>query len=165
MVWERAHAPICVKTLVLEPSVFLVPTPKEQENIVGCLPVAMADNIWAQWGSCVCAILNPTRTGPYVVNSTDTINNQVPEQLPEKAMAPHSSTLAGKSHGLRYPGRLQSMGLLRVEHDWVTSLSLFTFMPWRGNGDPLQCSCLENPRDGRTWWAAIYGVAQSQTRL
>ena len=34
-----------------------------------------------------------------------------------------------------------------------------------GNGNPLQCSCLENPRDGRAWWAAIYGVAQSQTRL
>ena len=34
-----------------------------------------------------------------------------------------------------------------------------------GNGNPLQCSCLENPRDGRAWWAAIYGVAQSQIRL
>ena len=34
-----------------------------------------------------------------------------------------------------------------------------------GNGKPLQCSCLENPRDGGAWWAAIYGVAQSQTRL
>ena len=35
----------------------------------------------------------------------------------------------------------------------------------KGNGNPLQCSCLENPRDGRAWWAAIYGVAQSWTRL
>ena len=34
-----------------------------------------------------------------------------------------------------------------------------------GNGNPLQCSCLENPRDGEAWWAAVYGVAQSQTRL
>ena len=34
-----------------------------------------------------------------------------------------------------------------------------------GNGNPLQCSCLENPRDGRAWWAAIYGVTQSRTRL
>ena len=34
-----------------------------------------------------------------------------------------------------------------------------------GNGTPLQCSCLENPRDGGTWWAAIYGVSQSRTRL
>ena len=34
-----------------------------------------------------------------------------------------------------------------------------------GNGTPLQCSCLENPRDGGAWWAAVYGVAQSQTQL
>ena len=34
-----------------------------------------------------------------------------------------------------------------------------------GNGNPLQCSCLENPRDGGAWWAAIYGVAQNRTRL
>ena len=34
-----------------------------------------------------------------------------------------------------------------------------------GNGNPFQCSCLENPRDGGAWWAAIYGVAQSWTRL
>ena len=34
-----------------------------------------------------------------------------------------------------------------------------------GNGNPLQCSCLENPRDGRAWWAAVYGVAKSRTRL
>ena len=34
-----------------------------------------------------------------------------------------------------------------------------------GNGNPLQCSCLENPRDGGAWWAAVYGVVQSQTRL
>ena len=34
-----------------------------------------------------------------------------------------------------------------------------------GNGNPLQCSCLENPRDGGAWWAAVYGVAQSWTRL
>ena len=34
-----------------------------------------------------------------------------------------------------------------------------------GNGNPLRCSCLENPRDGGAWWAALYGVAQSRTRL
>ena len=34
-----------------------------------------------------------------------------------------------------------------------------------GNGNPLQCSCLENPRDGGAWWAAVYGVTQSRTRL
>ena len=38
-------------------------------------------------------------------------------------------------------------------------------MHWRGNGNPLQCSCLENPVDGGAWWAAVYGAAQSWTRL
>ena len=63
------------------------------------------------------------------------------------------------------PGRLQSMGSLRVGHDWVTSLSLSLSCIGEGNGNPLQCSCLENPRDGGAWRAAISGVAQSQTRL
>ena len=50
----------------------------------------------------------------------------------EKAMAPHSSTLAWKIPWTEEPGRLQSMGSLRVGHDWTTSLSLFTFMYcWR----------------------------------
>ena len=83
----------------------------------------------------------------------------------EKAMATHSSTLAWKISWTEVSGRLQSMGSQRVGHDWATSLSRFTFMYWRRKCNPLQCSCLENPRDGRAWWAAIYGVAQSQTRL
>ena len=57
------------------------------------------------------------------------------------------------------------MGSLRVGHNSVTSLSLFTFMHWRRKCNPLQCSCLENPRDSGAWWAAVYGVTQSQTRL
>ena len=80
-------------------------------------------------------------------------------------MAPHSSTLAWKIPWTERPGGLQSMGSLRVGHDWATSLSLFTFMHGEGNGNPLQCSCLENPRDRGAWWASIYGVAQSRTRL
>ena len=83
----------------------------------------------------------------------------------EKPMAPHSSTLAWQIPWMEEPGRLQSMGSRRVGHDWAISLSLFTFMHWRRNGNPLQGSCLENPRDGGAWWAAVYGVSQSWTRL
>ena len=83
----------------------------------------------------------------------------------EKAMAPHSSTLAWKIPWMEEPGRVQSMGSLRVRHDWVTSLSLFIFCIGGGNDNLLQCSCLENPRDGGAWWAAIYRVSQSQTWL
>ena len=54
----------------------------------------------------------------------------------EKAMAPHSTTLAWKIPWMEEPGRLQSMGSLRVRHDWVTSLSLFTFMHWRRKWQP-----------------------------
>ena len=121
---------------------------------------------------------------------------------------PSPVLLPGKSHGRR-----SLVGSLGVGHDWVPSLSLFTFMHWRrkwpptpvllpgkshgrrslagcspwgrkesdmteqlpfhfslscigeGNGNALQCSWLENPRDRGAWWAAVCGVAQSQTRL
>ena len=76
-------------------------------------------------------------------------------------MAPHSSTLAWKIPWTEEPGGLQSMGSLSVGYDWATSLSCIG----EGNGNPLQYSCLENPRNGGAWWAAICGVAQSQTRL
>ena len=85
----------------------------------------------------------------------------MPISLMEKAMAPHSSTLAWNISWMKEPGRLQSMGSLRVGHDWATSLSRIG----EGNGNPLQCSSLENPRDGAAWWAAVSGVAQSRTRL
>ena len=87
------------------------------------------------------------------------------ENQREKAMAPHSSTLAWKIPWMVEPGRLQSMGLLRVGHDWATSFHFSLSCIGEGNGNPLQCSCLENPRDGGAWWAALYGVAQSRTRL
>ena len=54
----------------------------------------------------------------------------------EKAMAPDSSTLAWKIPWTEEPGRLQSMGSLRVGHDWATSLSLFTYMHWRRKWQP-----------------------------
>ena len=48
---------------------------------------------------------------------------------------------------------------------YFTSLQNANIKDGEGNGNPLQCSCLENPRNSGAWWAAIYGVAQSQTRL
>ena len=78
-------------------------------------------------------------------------------------MASHSSALAWKIPWTEEPGRLQSMGSLRVGHDFHFHFSLSCI--GEGNGNPLQCSCLENPRDSGAWWAAVYGVAQSRTRL
>ena len=56
--------------------------------------------------------------------------------MTEKAMAPHSSTLAWKTPWTEEPGGLQSMGSLRVGYDWATSLSLFTFLHWRRKWHP-----------------------------
>ena len=108
-------------------------------------------------------------------------------------MATHSSVLAWRIPWTEKPDRLQSMGSHRVGHDGSDlAAAVFYCMvlpsgsvvknspasagdaglipelgrtPGEGNGNPLQYSCLENPRDGVAWWAAIYGVAQSRTRL
>ena len=83
----------------------------------------------------------------------------------EKGMATHSSVLAWRIPGTGEPGGLPSMGSHRVRHDWAISLSLFLSCIGEGDGNLFQCSCLENPRDGGAWWAAVYGVTQSRTRL
>ena len=73
--------------------------------------------------------------------------------------------LPGKSHGWRSLIGCSPWG--RKESD-ITEQLHFDFSLsciGEGNGNPLQCSCLENPRDGRAWWAAIYGVTKSRTRL
>ena len=83
----------------------------------------------------------------------------------EKEMTTHSSTLVWKIHGPRslvgYSpwGRKESETTERLHFHF--SLSCIG----EGNGNPLQYSCLENPRDGGAWWAAVYGVAQSRTQL
>ena len=87
------------------------------------------------------------------------------ELLMKKAMAPQSSTLAWKIPGMEEPGGLQFMGSLRVGHDWALHFHFSPSCIGEGNGNPLQYSCLENPRDGGAQWAAVYGVTQSRTRL
>ena len=66
----------------------------------------------------------------------------------EKVMAPHFSTLAWKIPWMEEPGRLQSIRLLWFGHDWVTSLSLFTFTHWRRQWQPTPVFLLENPKMG-----------------
>ena len=73
--------------------------------------------------------------------------------------------LPGKSHGWRSLVGCSPWG--REESDTTERLHFHFSLSCigEGNGNPLQCSCLENPRDGGAWWAALYGVAQSRTRL
>ena len=87
------------------------------------------------------------------------------QDMSEKAMAPHSSTLDWKIPWAEEPGGLQSMGLRRV--GTTEGLHFHFSLSWigEGNGNPVQCSCLENPRDGVAWWAAVYGFSQSRTQL
>ena len=80
-------------------------------------------------------------------------------------MAPHSSTLAWKIPWMEEPGRLQSMGSLESDTTERLHFHFSLSCIGEGNGNPLQRSCLENPRDGGAWWATVYEVAQSRTRL
>ena len=83
----------------------------------------------------------------------------------EKALAPHSSTLAWKITWTEEPGGLQSMGSLESGTTERLHFHFSLSCIGEGNGNPLQCSCLENPRVGGAWWAAVSGAAQSWTRL
>ena len=82
----------------------------------------------------------------------------------EKAIAPHSSTLAWKIPWTEEPGRLQSMGSLRVGHDWVTSLSLSTFMHRRRKWQPTPVFLLG---ESQGWWGLVgcrlWGRTESDT--
>ena len=73
--------------------------------------------------------------------------------------------LPGKSHGQRSLVGYSPWG--REESDTTEQIHFHFLLSCigEGNGNPFQCSCLENPRDRGAWWAAVYGVAQSQTRL
>ena len=82
----------------------------------------------------------------------------------EKAMAPHSSTLAWKIPWMEEPCRLQSMGSLRVGHDWATSLSLFTFMHWRRKWQPIPVFLPgESQGQGSLVGCCLWGRTESDT--
>ena len=81
----------------------------------------------------------------------------------EKAMAPHSSTVAWEIPW----GLVGYSPWGREELDTTERLHFHCSLSntGEGNGNPLQCSCLENPMDGGAWWAAVHGVAKSLTQL
>ena len=115
--------------------------------IWGPQKVAWGRDLWAELqgregvntagGGCVLG-RRPSRwkPRPWALGELRWSDMHFPVLLLEKAMAPHSSTLAWKIPWMEEPGRLQSMGSRRVGHDWATSFSLFTFMHWRRKWQP-----------------------------
>ena len=73
--------------------------------------------------------------------------------------------LPGKSHGQRSLVGCSPWGCWELDMTERLHFHSSLSCVGEGNGNPLQCSCLEHPRDGEAWWAAVYGVTQSRTRL
>ena len=80
-------------------------------------------------------------------------------------MAPHSSTLVWKMPWTEEPGRMRFMGSRESDATERVHFHFSLSCIGEGNSNALQYFCLENPRDGGSWWAAVYGVAQSRTQL
>ena len=99
------------------------------------------------------------------INDFPTLICIVPVLGQRRRWHPIPVLLPGKSHGWR--GLVGCSPWGREASDMTERLHFHFSLSCigEGNGSPLQCSCLENPRDGRAWWAAIYGVTQSQTQL
>jgi len=136
-------------------------------STVYCDPQITAD------GDCSHEIKRCLLLGRKVMTNLDSIFKSRAITLPtkahlvkatEKAMASHASTLAWKIPWMEGPGRLQSMGWLRVGHDWATSLSLFTFMHWRRKWQPTPVF-LPGESQGRGSLVAcrLWGCTESDT--
>ena len=91
--------------------------------------------------------------------------NTTSKALQRRQQHPTPILLPEKSHGRRSPAGCSPWG--RKESETTEQLHFHFSLSCNreGNGNPLQCFCLENPRDGGAWWPAVYGVAQSWTRL
>ena len=130
-----------------------------EQEVGDCLPLAGSEDTSSEWSSC-----------PELNLSTPIIFPAHPILFYHCTVSncqwhPTPVLLPGKSHGWRSlvgcsPWGLEESNMTERLH-FHFSLSCIA----EGNGNPLQCSCLENPRDGGAWWAAIYGVAQSRTQL
>ena len=88
--------------------------------------------------------------------------SQGPSDIMEKAMATHSSTLAWKIPRAEEPGRFGPWGLKELDTTGRLPFDFLLSCIGEGNGNPIQCSCLENPRDRGAWWAAcLWGLTES----
>ena len=109
--------------------------------------------------------MNFWRTSFFISNQESGDINLCPPDQRRKKWQRTPVLLPEKSHGWRSLGGYSLWG--HEESDTTEQLHIHFSLSCigEGNGNPLQCSCLENPRDGGAWWAAVYGVSQSWTRL
>ena len=107
------------------------------------------------------AVLEETQAGIKIAGRN--INNL--RYAGRRQWHPTPVLLPGKSHGRRSLEGCSPWGHWGLDTTEWLHFHFSLSHTGGGNGNPLQCSCLENPRDGGAWWAAIYGVAQSRTRL
>ena len=92
-------------------------------------------------------------------------NWTLPKVARRRQWHPTPLPLPGKSHGRRSLEGCSLQGRWGLDTTERLHFHFSLSCIGEGNGNPLQCSCLENPRDGGAWWAAVYGVTQSWTRL
>ena len=132
---------------------------KEYSKAVYCHPAYLTSMQSTSWEMLGLMKLKLESTLPGEISITSDM------QIMEKAMATHSSTLAWKIPWQRSLVGCSPWG--RKESDTTEQLHFHFSLSCigEGNGNPLQCSHLENPRNGGAWWAAVYGVAQSWTPL
>ena len=125
--------------------------------LIGCLLTHQASEASSQYGFKGCKFYLQQ-----VCSSISLFKLLVPK--PEKAMAPHSSTLAWRVPWMEEPHRLQSIGSLRVGPDWTTSLSLFTFMHWRRKWQPTPVFLPEEYQgQGSLVGCRLWGRTESET--
>ena len=103
------------------------------------------------WANSTKQLLNAGRGHHAPRKAAHSLLKEVGQNM-EKAMAPHSSTLAWKIPWMEEPDGLQSMGSLRIRHDWATSLSIFTFMHWRRKWQPTPVSL---PGESQGWRSLV----------
>ena len=130
-----------------------------------CTFIQVKSKIPSSNTQCCYLLLVPSSSFPYCSHSHFMFKYKRIMIQRRRRWHPTSVLSPGKSHGRRSLVGCSPWG--RKELDTTERLRFHVSLSCtgEGNGNPLQCSCLENPRDGEAWWAAIYGVAQSRTRL
>ena len=115
----------------------------------------MALNLWA-------LIIMPHISKMYILLK---VILSIPTVFRRRQWHPTPVLLPGKAHGWRNLAGCSPWGRYKLDTTEQLHFHFSLSLTGEGNGNPLHCYCLENPRDGGAWWAAVYGVSQSWTRL